>query len=141
MRRQLGPAAPAVSSPEAEALRRFRSFTSSALMHGKERPPALDGLRINQRRTEALLASWVDSAIEVSGGQDLLIREPLTKLVMQFRVYLRGTATGRKSRGAPVRSVGQSLPQSIGSVRHFSQSIPIRESSKTPTPLPGRCSG
>jgi PAS domain-containing protein len=101
MRRQLGPAAPAVASPEAEALRRFRSFTSSALMHGRETAPALDGLRVNQRRTEALLAAWVDAAVAVSGGQELVIREPLTQLVMQFRVYLRGTATGRKSRGTP----------------------------------------
>lgn len=101
MRRQLGPAAPAVSSPEAEALRRFRSFTSAALMHGRDTAPALDGLRVNQRRTEALLASWVDAAAEISGGQELLIREPLTELVMKFRVYLRGTANGRKSKGTP----------------------------------------
>ena len=101
MRRQLGPAAPDVASPEAEALRRFRSFMSAALMRGKVVPPALDGLRVNQRRTEALLSSWVDAAVEISGGQDLVIRDPLTPLVVQFRGYLRGTSTGRKARGTP----------------------------------------
>lgn len=101
MNHRLGPAVPGVSSPESEALRRFRSFTSSALMRGTMSPPALDGLRVNQRRMEALLLAWIEAAVEVEGGESPRLREALNPLAQQFRVHLRGTATGRKSRGTP----------------------------------------
>ncbi|MBW2291667.1 MAG: PAS domain-containing protein [Deltaproteobacteria bacterium] len=101
MNRRLGPAAPGVSSPESEALRRFRSFTSSALMRGTILPPALDGLRVNQRRTEALLLAWTEAAVEVAGGTPAQLRDSLNPLAQQFRVHLRGTPTGRKNRGTP----------------------------------------
>ncbi len=101
MNRRLGPAAPGVSSPEAEALRRFRSFTSSALTRGTLVPPALDGLRVNQRRTEALLLAWIEAADEVAGDESSQLRESLNPLALQFRTHLRGTPSGRKTRGAP----------------------------------------
>lgn len=101
MNHRLGPAAPSISSPEAEALRRFRSFTSSALVRDTVLPPALDGLRVNQRRTEALLLAWLEAASEAAGSHRTLLRDSLTPLVSQFRVHLRGTASGRKTRGAP----------------------------------------
>lgn len=101
MNHRLGPAAPSVSSPEAEALRRFRSFTSSALVRDTVTPPALDGLRVNQRRTEALLLAWLEAASDAAGGHGSRLRESLTPLVSQFRVHLRGTSTGRKTRGTP----------------------------------------
>lgn len=101
MNRRLGPAAPATASPEAEALRRFRSFTSSALVRDSAPPPALDGLRVNQRRTEALLLAWLEAASEAAGNHQTLLRESLTPLVSQFRVHLRGTSSERKARGTP----------------------------------------
>ena len=101
MNNRLGPAAPGVSSPEAEALRRFRSYTSSALMRGTLSPPALDGLRVNQRRTEALLLAWIEAAAEIGTADVPLLREALNPLVLQFRMHLRGTQSGRKTRGAP----------------------------------------
>ncbi|MCP4037389.1 MAG: PAS domain-containing protein [bacterium] len=101
MNQRLGPAAPGVSSPEAEALRRFRSFVSSALIRDTVLPPALDGLRVNQRRTEALLLAWIEAAVEVSSDPSGGLRDCLGPLAQQFRVHLRGTSTGRKSRGTP----------------------------------------
>jgi PAS domain-containing protein len=101
MNNRLGPAAPGVSSPEAEALRRFRSYTSSALMRGTLLPPALDGLRVNQRRTEALLLAWIEAAATIGEADVPNLRDALNPLVLQFRMHLRGTQTGRKSRGNP----------------------------------------
>ena len=77
MNNRLGTAAPGVSSPEAEALRRFRTYTSSALMRGTLSPPALDGLRVNQRRTEALLLAWIDAAGSLADADVPLLREAL----------------------------------------------------------------
>jgi PAS domain-containing protein len=101
MNTRLGAAAPGASSPEAEALRRFRSYTSAALMRGTLSPPALDGLRVNQRRTEALLLAWIEAAASLEDADIPLLREALNPLVMQFRMHLRGTQSGRKSRGTP----------------------------------------
>ncbi|MCG8587888.1 MAG: hypothetical protein MJE66_01210, partial [Proteobacteria bacterium] len=54
----LGPAAPAAAEPEAEALRRFRSYAASALLRGDAAgEPALDGVRPNERRMGALLTA------------------------------------------------------------------------------------
>jgi len=101
MNRRLGPAAPSVASPEAEALRRFRSFVSSALVRATISPPALDGLRVNQRRTEALLFAWVEAAQEIAGDSADKTRDCLMPLVHEFRLHLRGTSAGRKRRGTP----------------------------------------
>lgn len=98
---RLGPAAPKASSPEAEALRRFRTFVCTAIQRGVVSPPALDGLRVNQRRTEALLETWVEAAIDLAVGHADDLRETLPSLVTQFRVHLRGTQSGRKARGSP----------------------------------------
>ena len=62
MTSRLGPAAPKAAAPETEALRRFRSFSASALLRGKIGSPALDGLRPNERRVMALLSAWTDAA-------------------------------------------------------------------------------
>lgn len=107
MNERLGPAAPATSSPEAEALRRFRTYVSTALVRDAVDPPALDGLRVNQRRTEALLVAWVDAASEAvsrngsNGDAGIDAQGVLAPLAQQFKVHLRSTATGRKSRGTP----------------------------------------
>ena len=62
MKVQLGPAAPAAGSAESEALRRFRTFLCTGLVRGGSSPPALDGLRVNERRVMALIDAWTSAA-------------------------------------------------------------------------------
>jgi PAS domain-containing protein len=97
----LGPAAPAASSPESEALRRFRSFTSTALVRGRTSAPPLDGLRLNERRVTALLQAWRDAAAKLSGPLESELREALDPLIQHFRLSIRSSAPGRKARGTP----------------------------------------
>jgi len=94
---QLGPAAPAASSPEAEALRRFRTFASSALLRGEAASPALDGLRVPERRTIALIEAWVGAAASVAREEGPALCRSLEPLVDQFRLALRSTRTSRRS--------------------------------------------
>jgi len=101
MMASLGPAAPAASSPESEALRRFRCFTSTALVRGRASPPPLDGLRLNERRVMALLQAWRDAAARLSGPRERELREALDPLLHHFRLSIRSSAPGRKARGAP----------------------------------------
>jgi len=103
MNARLGSAAPRASGPEAETLRRFRTFTATALMRGGEPPdPALDGLRPNERRVMALLASWIDAAGEVGGADQAAdLRRSLAPLLERFRLSLRSSASGRRAHGAP----------------------------------------
>ena len=101
MTARLGPAAPSAASPETEALRRFRSFSASALLRGKVGSPALDGLRPNERRVMALLAAWTDAASTLAGDRGQQVRDALTPLIDHFRLSLRTTHSGRRSRGAP----------------------------------------
>ena len=101
MTQRLGPAAPSPGAPESEILRRFRSFAAAALCRGEAAQPALDGLRVNERRTAALLGMWVAAAEELahSDGEDL--RAALDPLLQRFQVALRRTSAGRGVRGAP----------------------------------------
>jgi len=101
MAASLGPAAPSAASPESEALRRFRSFTSTSLVRGRAGAPPLDGLRINERRVVALLHAWRDAAALLSGPREGELREALNPLIDHFRLSIRSSATGRKARGAP----------------------------------------
>jgi len=101
MTMSLGPASPSAAAPETEALRRFRSFAASALVRGQAQAPALDGLKPNERRVMALLRAWTDAAAQVSGPQGEEVRAALEPLVDHFRLSLRSTSTGRRTRGAP----------------------------------------
>ena len=101
MTSRLGPAAPNLASPETEALRRFRSFSASALLRGKAGAPALDGLRPNERRVMALLGAWADAASSIAGARGDQVRDALTPLIDHFRLSLRTTHNGRRARGAP----------------------------------------
>jgi PAS domain-containing protein len=102
MNTRLGSAAPRASGPEAETLRRFRTFAASALMRSDDPPdPALDGLRPNERRVMALLATWVEAAGHVAGPRAGELRRALAPLVERFRLSLRSSASGRRSHGAP----------------------------------------
>ncbi len=101
MAARLGPATPSAGAAETEVLRRFRSFAASALQRGFAAAPALDGLRVNERRVSALLSAWCDAAASVAGEQGGAVRTALDPLVLRFRTSLRTTNSGRRSRGAP----------------------------------------
>jgi PAS domain S-box-containing protein len=101
MSHRLGPAAPGAGSVETEVLRRFRSFAASALRRGDAPPPALDGLRPNQRRATALLGSWTDAAAEVAGDGGEVLRSALDPLLQRFRASMRQTHAGRRATGTP----------------------------------------
>ena len=98
---RLGPAAPAPGATESEVLRRFRSYAASSLRRGASEEPALDGLRVNERRASALLAAWCEAAAEVAGPHAGSVREALHPTLSSFRNALRMTNTGRRKRGAP----------------------------------------
>jgi len=105
---RLGPAAPRASGAEAETLRRFRTFAATALMRGEVHPPALDGLRPEERRVMSLLRAWKETACELAGeaGRDLALA--LDPLLAEFRLALRTSSGGRRQRsktGAPRRAV------------------------------------
>jgi PAS domain S-box-containing protein len=101
MNARLGPAAPGPGAVETEVLRRFRSFSAASLKRGVSREPALDGIRCNERRVEALLAAWSDAAAEVAGDGADAVRDALAPLIVQFRSSLRTTHRSRRSRGTP----------------------------------------
>jgi len=102
MAERLGPAAPGPGAAESEVLRRFRSFATSALRRGEPAAPALDGLRVHERRAEALLGAWVEAAAELTRDADAsALRQALDPLLRHFRSALRQTSAGRRARGAP----------------------------------------
>jgi len=98
---QLGEAAPGPGDPEAEALRRFRSFAAAALQRGAASPPSLDGLRVPEARVAPLLEAWCGAAASVAGERGPALRAALEPLVARFRAALRETARARRRSGAP----------------------------------------
>lgn len=101
MQLRLGAAAPAASGPEAETLRRFRTFVSSTLMRGEAPRPVLDGLRPNERRVMALLTCWSEAAAELAGPEAEPVAAALAPLLDAFRLAIRTTGSKRKSSGRP----------------------------------------
>jgi len=101
LNRQLGPAAPAHGSVESEALRRFRSFLASALVRGESITPALDGLRLNERRVMALVEAWTQAAAETAGELHANLVAKVRPSIEAFRLSIRTTSDGRKQRGRP----------------------------------------
>lgn len=101
MKVQLGPAAPAAGSAESEALRRYRSFLSTALVRGEASPPALDGLRLNERRVMALIEAWTEAAALASGGDRSDLRAAVAPWTAQFRLALRTSGGSRRRSGRP----------------------------------------
>jgi PAS domain-containing protein len=92
---RLGPAAPRASGPEAETLRRFRTFATTALMRGQAPRPALEGLRPDERRVMALLTAWRETATELAGHQGEELARRLSPLLIEFRLGLRTSAPGK----------------------------------------------
>jgi PAS domain-containing protein len=101
MTSRLGPAAPGPAAPESEVLRRFRSFAAASLKRGTAREPALEGIRAQEQRVDALLAAWSNAVEEVAGDQAETVRNALEPLITQFRGALRNTQGNRRSSGAP----------------------------------------
>lgn len=97
----LGAAAPSAGAPETETLRRFRSYSGSALIRERAGAPPIDGLRPNERRALALLRAWVQASADVAGENARRVREALDPLVDRFRIALRATHSGRRAAGAP----------------------------------------
>jgi PAS domain S-box-containing protein len=104
MTERLGPAVPAASSPESEALRRFRSFSAAALRNGQAPNPSLEGLRVNERRVRALLEAWTEAAAEAAGTHAQRVRRSLAPLKDRFRLSLRTTPERRTKSGKPKAS-------------------------------------
>ncbi len=115
MHARLGAAAPAASGPEAETLRRFRTFASTALMRGEAPRPVLDGLRPNERRVMALLTCWTESATELAGPEREIVATALAPLLDAFRLAIRTTGTKRNSSGRP-RATPPSISAAIARV-------------------------
>lgn len=101
MQNRLGAAAPADSGPEAETLRRFRTFSSTALMRGAAPRPVLDGLRPSERRVMALLSTWAEAATELAGPDGPVVAKTLSPLLDAFRLAIRTTGTKRQTSGRP----------------------------------------
>ncbi len=98
----LAPLPPPASS-EAEALRRLRSFVTSALLHGEGAAPCLDGLRVDLARTGPLLHAWLEAASAAAGPDGASVRAALEPLLARFAVALRGCEAARRGAGPPRR--------------------------------------
>ncbi|MCH2171600.1 PAS domain-containing protein [Myxococcota bacterium] len=101
MNEALGPAAPSAGADESEVLRRFRTFAAATLQNGDSPAPALDGLKMNERRVEALLGAWVEACSRLAGNEGRSVRAALKPLLEQFRRALRSSTTRRTKSGTP----------------------------------------
>jgi PAS domain S-box-containing protein len=104
---------PAAGSPEAEALRRFRTFTAAALRRGDGAVPALDGVRVDERRSTMLLSSWIDAAATTAGPDAARVREALVPILVRFRIGLRTTQPARQASGTPRSSKRRAVSAAI----------------------------
>ncbi len=101
MSAQLGAAAPPPASAEAELLRRFRSCAAASLATGRPPEPALEGVRVHDRRAAALLDGWIDAAAQAGAPHGDAIEAALRPLQQAFVGRLRQTEGTRRTRGAP----------------------------------------
>ena len=101
MNAQLGGAAPDPASAEAELLRRFRSCAASALASGRPAEPALEGLRVHDRRASALLDGWIDAAASAGAPHGEAIEAALRPLQQAFVARMRQSTGVRRAKGAP----------------------------------------
>jgi PAS domain S-box-containing protein len=116
MARAQGAALPEAASPEAEAVRRLRSFVASALLHGEEAAPALDGLRVDLARTGPLILAWLEAAAEAAGPDGPAVRTALEPLIARFAVALRGCDGSRRAAGPPRASSRRAVSAAIDRV-------------------------
>ena len=116
LRDHLGGAAPAGSTPEAEALRRFRSFALLALTQAEEAAPSLEGLRTDPRRARRLIEALLEAAALVAGPDQRDVRGALTPLLERFVLALRETWRARRASGAPVAGRRRAVSAAIDRV-------------------------
>lgn len=100
------------ASPEAEALRRFRSFALAALAHGHAEP-ALEGLRVSLRRAAAVIDAWLAATGRVAGPDAPGVRALLAPLRAHFVAALAASAPGRRAGGTPIASARRAVPSAI----------------------------
>jgi PAS domain-containing protein len=98
---RLGAAFPRANAPEAEALRRFRSFASARMRRDDAGAPALDGLRVDSFAVARLVDAWCSVAEEFAGGRAAELRSLLGPLRERFRSALLGTEQAHEARRAP----------------------------------------
>lgn len=113
---RLASSMPAAESPEAEALRRFRSFATASLLRGDEAAPALDGLRLRERTASRLLDAWLEAAASSAGPDGDLVRDTLSPILARFRGALRATVSSRRASGAPRASNRRAVSAAIDRV-------------------------
>jgi PAS domain S-box-containing protein len=113
---RLGADAPSPRDSEAEALRRFRSFVSSSLLHGESATPALDGLRARPAAVASLLEAWIQAASEEAGPDADPVGRTLRPLAQRFEAALRGTSAVRRVSGAPRSSRRRAVAAAIDRV-------------------------
>jgi len=92
---------PGPGTPEAEALRRFRSFAASALRRGDAGAPALDGLRVDAAAVTRLVEDWCRAAGDVAGERNDEVLRHLDPLLARFRTALLGTELASEAQRAP----------------------------------------
>ncbi len=100
------------ASPEAEALRRFRSFTLFALVRGAA-APSLEGLRVSVRRAARAIDAWVQAAGSLAGPDGEKVLAPLGALRAQFIAALSASASARQAGGAPTPSARRAVSAAI----------------------------
>jgi PAS domain-containing protein len=88
-------------TPEAEALRRFRSFAASALRRGEVGAPALDGLRVDATAVARLVEDWCYAAGDVAGERNDELLRVLDPLVGRFRSAVLGTELAGVAQRSP----------------------------------------
>jgi PAS domain S-box-containing protein len=116
LRDRLGGSVPAGDAPEAEALRRFRSFLLLALTQGEGAMPSLEGLRTGERRVRRLIEAWLEAAAQVAGADQAAVRAALAPLLERFVVALRDTGRARRASGAPVAGQRRAVSAAIDRV-------------------------
>jgi PAS domain S-box-containing protein len=111
--RAAGPLDPA--SPEAEALRRFRSFALLALARGAA-SPSLEGLRASLRRSARAIDAWIEAAALLAGPDAQAVRDALAVLRVRFVAALGASAPQRAESGAHAPSARRFVPSAIDRV-------------------------
>ena len=99
------------ASPEAEALRRFRSFALLALSRGSA-TPSLEGLRAPLRRTARAVDAWIGSAVALA-PLDLKAQAALAPLRAQFVAALGASQAARRAAGLATPSARRAVPSAI----------------------------
>lgn len=113
--RRLGPGGLDPGSPEAEALRRFRSYAASALRRGHAGAPSLDGLRVDEERAARFFEAWLEAAFETAGASAEELRALIDPLAAEFRTALLGARVVRRAARAP-RVRRRAVPAAIDRV-------------------------